>query len=700
MAFRQRPLALAVTLALMHFNTHAQSSVSGDQTLPEVRVSGERDAAPLTYNPPTATSATRIEAPLRDIPQTVNVVPQEVIRDQAARSMEDTLRMIPGVGLSHGDGQRDQVTIRGFSAIGDQFIDGLRDDALYFRDLSNIEQVELIKGPAAVLYGRGSSGGMVNRVTKKPGIDITEVTGQIGSYEQRRGEFDIGRDLADKGVSFRLTGAIERAGSYRDKQFLNREAFAPSVMFRLGRATDLLLQAEYLSDRRITDFGIPAFRGRPVDVPRSTYYGAANARDIDTSEARVNAVGFTLNHRFSDRLALRNAFRYYDYDLDRHNTLVGSVNEATQTVSLTRGNVRRQEDGFFNQIELSQKLGLAGMRHHLLYGVELGKQNKDQLFRNQANAATNISLFNPVLPVLPIRANAPASSDNVGILTTKSLYLQDMITLSSQWKALAGVRYDNFKQETEERIPGRPNLARDDSAWSPRVGLVYQPTLAQSYYVSLSRSFQPSGESFPIAANNAQIEPEETTNKEAGAKFDFFNGLASATASVFELERTNIKSTVPGSTVLLPIGEQRTRGMELMFTGDLPRGWQIWSGYAYLRSKVTSSPNPAFDGKRATLAPKHSVNLWLTKSLGNGWRAGAGVSYVDDRAADAANTVTLPGYTKVDTMAGYQIGKLDLQLNIYNLFDRDHIVSGHGIAPNLNLPGAPRTAQLTARYRF
>jgi catecholate siderophore receptor len=688
-----RPMALAVTLALIHFDTVAQSAM---KTLPEIEVSGNRETGD-TYNPPTATTATRMEAPLRDIPQTVTVVPQELLRDQAVRSMEEALKSVPGVGLSHGDGQRDQVSIRGFTAIGDQFIDGLRDDALYFRDLSNIQQVEVLKGPAAVLYGRGSSGGLINRITKKPGIDLTEVKGQIGSYEQRRGEFDIARNLENGNVAFRVTGSVERADSYRDKQFLNREAFAPSVLFKISSATDLLLQAEYLSDRRITDFGIPAFQGRPVDVPRSTYYGAANARDVDTSESRVKAAGFTLNHRFSDTLSLRNGFRYYEYDLDRNNTLVSGVNEANLTATLLHGNVLREEDGYFNQTELTQKATLAGLAHQILYGVELGKQDKDQFVTRQP--VGTVSLFNPVLPNVPLRATTVAI-DNVGTLETSSAYIQDLITLSPQWKALAGVRFDRFKQETEERRAGQPNLSRTDTEWSPRVGLVYQPTLSQSYYASVSRSFQPSAELQPLTANAVDFAPEETTNKEIGAKLDFIGGRASATASLFELERTNIKETDPVTRAVVPIGEQRTRGLELMFTGELPRGWEIWSGYAYLHTEVTSSPNPALEGRRATLTPKHSANLWLVKSLANGWRAGAGLNYVDDRAADPANRVTLPGYTTVEAMAAYTFNKLDLQLNVYNLFDREYIVSGHGVSPNLNLPGVPRTAQLTVRYRF
>ena len=703
MTFKKTPLALMVALAIQQLALPAfAQDKKQDADLPEVRVKSTRELPP-TYNAPTATSATKIEAPLRDIPQTVNVVPQTLLRDQGVRSMQDVLKAVPGIGLSHGDGQRDQVTIRGFTAIADQFIDGLRDDALYFRDLSNIEQVEVIKGPASVLYGRGSSGGLINRISKKPGIDKSEVAVTVGSNAQRRGAFDIARNLSGSGVAFRITGAVERADSYRDQQFLDREAFAPSLSFKLGDNTKLLLQGEYLSDRRVTDFGIPAYQGRPVNVPASTYYGAANAKNVDYSQASVNAFGFTLDHRFSNELSLRNAFRKYNYSLDRNNTLVGSVNEAALTASLNRSNVRRDEDGYFNQTELVQKATLGGMAHQILYGVEFGKQDKDQFFRTQNNIAT-VSLFNPVSPVVPFTLTTAPSTDNLGIVTTASAYVQDLVTLSEKWKALAGLRFDDFKQETRERRAGQSDLSRTDREWSPRAGIVYQPTQTQSWYASFSKSFQPSGEAFALAANNAQIAPEETTNKEIGAKFDFFDGKASATASLFRLERTNIKATDPTTNRLIPIGVQRTDGVELTFTGDLSQGWQIWSGYAYLDGRITSSvardAGQPVQGKRPTLTPVHSANLWITKALGNGFGAGAGVNYVADRFANPGNTVTLPAYTTVDAMGYYRAGSIDLTLNILNLFDRKYIVAGHGSAPNLNLPGAPRTVQLTARYAF
>jgi catecholate siderophore receptor len=711
MNIHRTPLSLLVAVALQSMAglAGAQSNpASSTATLDTIQVTGAA-AENTLYNQPTATSATRIDAPLRDVPQTVNVIPAQVLRDQAAQSLESVLRFVPGVGLSHGDGQRDQVTLRGFSAISDQYIDGLRDDALYFRDLSNIEQVDVVKGPASVLYGRGSSGGLINRITKKPGINKSEIMGQIGSWKQRRAELDIARANADSGLAFRVTGAVERADSYRDPQFLDREAFAPSVQARLGKDTTLLVQAEYLNDRRVTDFGVPSYKGRPVDVDPGAYYGAANAADVDTSEATVKAIGFTLAHRFSAALRLRNAFRRYDYTLDRFNTLVGAVNETALTASLNRTQLRRAEDGWFNQTELTHTTTLGGMAHQLMYGVEFGQQEKDQVNRSQSGFAT-VALFNPVLPVLPLNLNVAPATDNLGIMKTASVYVQDLVTLAPGWKALAGLRHDRFRQQTQERRAGQANLDRTDRAWSPRVGLVYQPTASQSWYASFSKSFQPSGEAFPLAANNAQIAPEETTNHEVGGKLDFLDGDLSTGLSLFRLERTNIKATDPATNRLVPIGVQRTDGLELTLTGQLPQNWQVWAGYAWLDARVTSSPavdnsdnvikSVRIQGKRATLTPRHSANLWLTKTFNPGFSAGAGLTYVSDRFANPGNTVVLHGFTTVDAMARTRLGAFDLQLNLRNLLDKRYIVSGHGTAPNLNLPGAPRSVQLTARYTF
>ena len=394
---RRKPGCKPITIAVLGALTLGATPLAAwaQESLPAVTVTASKDKD--GYVAATSASGTKTEMALRDVPQTINVVPAAVIRDQNAMSIQDIMKNIPGVGLSTGDGQRDQVFIRGFTAIGDQFVDGFRDDALYFRDLSNVERLEVIKGPAAVLYGRGSSGGLVNRITKKPGVDITDVALSLTNTKGRRGEVDVGR--VGETVDWRFTGARELSDSYRDQQFINRTALSPSVAIRLSGATKLLLQGDYLEDRRLTDFGIPSYQGRPVAVDARTYYGAANARDADFSQSRVVSTAATLTHKFSDSLSLRNAFRYYDYHLDRNNTNIsGNVNEVKGTMSLGHAKLNRDESGWFNQTELTQKLVTGTLRHEVLYGAEFGKQNKDASSWASTVVATNVSIFHPVLP--------------------------------------------------------------------------------------------------------------------------------------------------------------------------------------------------------------------------------------------------------------------------------------------------------------
>lgn len=692
----------AALLAIAPLSGLAQTqSETSAATLPAVSVYGIDDTS-QSYNPPDSSSATKIDAPLRDIPQTVNVVPAQVMRDQHANSLQDALKNVPGVSFSSGDGQRDQVSIRGFTAIADQYVDGFRDDALYYRDLSNVERVDVIKGPAAVLYGRGSSGGLINRITKKPGEDITQLGLSYGSWNDRRLELDLGRATESGSMAWRLTGAVEKGDSYRDKQFLDRKAIAPSAMLRLGEDTTFLIQTEFLEDRRVTDFGIPAYHGRPVDVDPSTYYGAENARDVDYTQARVQSYAGTLNHRFNGTWSLRNATRYYHYTLNRNNTLPGVVNEAAQTVTLNRSNVRREEHGWTNQTELTQRAQWGSVSHEILYGVEVGQQNKD-LVNYSANNVATVDLFDPVLPTLPMQVGGRPSADNLGRFNTLGLYVQDMVSLGEHWKMLGGVRHDRFEQKTEDRRSGA-RLSRTDSNWSPRLGLVYQPDGMQSYYVSWSQSYQPSGEAFSLAASNADLAPEKTTNYEIGAKYDFLDGKLSTTVSIFRLERTDIKVNDPVTNSLVPVGTQRTDGAEWTLSGDLGDGWRAMMGYAYLDARVTESiakdAGRNVEGKRATLTPRHAGNIWVTKDLGDGFGAGAGLNLVGARYANPGNTVRLPGYVTADVAAWWRKGPYAVQLNVYNLFDAGYIVSAHGTSPNLNMPGAPRNAMLSLQYRM
>lgn len=711
------PAILVALVALTPLEAYAaETNPAGETILGEIKVVGELTP---TYNPPTATSATKSNAPLRDVPQTVNVIPEQLIRDQAAQSMQDVLRNVPGVGMSNGDGQRDQVTIRGFSAISDQFIDGIRDDALYFRDLSNIQRIEVLKGPAAVLYGRGSSGGLINRVTKKPQAGtFGEVTVNLGSYDLKRTSFDANTSV-NNNIDFRITGALEDSGSFRDQGFVERSSIAPAVAVKFSADTKLLVQGEFAKDKRITDFGIPSFNGRPVDVPISTYYGSGNARRDDTTATEVFSLTGVLDHRFNDALSVRNATRYYDYDLDRNNTLPGgTVNTADLTVGRNRGEVRRQEHGYFNQTDFTFKNALGGFKQEWLFGLELGKQNKYQSFVNQSNI-DRVSIFNPggkVAPPLSAATLAAANPAN-SVFNVLGVYAQDQIALTPEWKALLGIRYDSFKQDTEFVRTGAP-LARTDKTWSPRAGLIWQPNGSTSYYGSYSKSYQPSGESFALAANNAANGPEQTENREIGTKLDFLDGALSVTGAVFNLERSNIKTSNPANpTVLINVGKQRTNGLELTANGRLPQGWDISTGYAYLDGRITGSTSKvdapqaaantppasakiALEGKRPSLTPVHSAFMWATKQLGGGFSVGGGLNYSADRFASASNAVVLPGYLTADLAAYYRFKQYDVALNLKNVMDKKYIVSAHGSNDNLLTPGAPRTIQVALAYKF
>lgn len=691
---------IAAALAAAAGNPASSAPTPTPEPQTDIVVTGLREGDGYV---PQDTALAKVPAPLRDVPQSIAVVTAEVLRDQRALSVQDALKNVPGVGFSSGDGQRDQVTIRGFSAIADQFVDGFRDDGLYFRDLSNVERIEVIKGPAAVLYGRGSSGGLINRVTRKPDGNVTSVTLSAGSYDNYRGEFDLGRLDTASGVGVRVTGAHQESDSFRAQGVLRRTAIAPSFVFGRGQDTSLLVQADYLTDRRVNDFGIPAANGRPVNVDPSTYYGAANARDADAVRSEVLSQTLAFLHRFSEDLSFRNGFRHYDYQLRRRNTQPTDADARAGTVTLSHGGIDRDEDGWSNQAELTQVLRVGGMRHTLLYGVEIARQVKDARTIATRRVAVT-SLLRPVNPVVDNATFTALSASQLNRLDTTGVYVQDMLEIGHGVKALVGLRYDDYRQRTTVRPTGQPNtptapsdLARTDRAWSPRAGLVFQPDDAQSYYASWSRSFQPSAEQFGLAANNAGIEPERTTNREIGAKYTLLGGRLNMQAAAFILKRTGIKGTDPATNLIQPIGTQRTRGIELSAQLDLASGTKAIAGYSHLDAKVVASATPTFIGRRATLTPLHQANLFVTQAITDRFGIGAGGNYVGDRWADPANTTVLPGFVTADALAWVDVGPGRLQVNGYNLFDRRYIVSGHGTAPLLNMPGSPRTVMVTMR---
>jgi catecholate siderophore receptor len=697
-----RPLPYLVALACSAWApAHAD-----EPAMPEV-VIRDRKIDAGSYEVTETNTATKINVPLRDIPQTVNVVPAVVLHDQNALSLQDALQNVPGLSFSVGDGQRDQVTIRGFSAISDQFVDGVRDDALYFRDLSNIERVEVLKGPASVLYGRGSAGGLVNRVTKKPLADpLLEAGVTLGSHGQRRGEFDVGTASADKDALFRLTGAVEDSTGFRDRYFLRRQALAPSGTFRLSPATTLTLQADYLHDKRLADQGVPSYHGRPVDVPVETYFGAANATARAFVQSDVKSATATLDHAFTPDLKLHTVLRAYDYALDRNYTSIGTIKDgASPTVAIGQSHRLRDEDGRYLQNELAQTVDWGTTNHKLLYGLELGRQNKSEVLRSRNNVAT-YNLFHPVLVDLPVLPDSIApSADNRNRVDIAGLYVQDLVALTPEWKVLAGVRYDHLKQDRDDRTAKNVDLHRVDDTWSPRLGAVYQPTGRVALYASWNRSFQPIADSFTFRANSDTLKPTQTVNKEAGVKLDL-SARASLTAALFDMTQSNIQVADPANTNFsLPVGRQRTRGLELSFMGEIAPGWDAIAGYANMRGKIedsterTSAGTP-FEGNTAALTPRHTFNAWIKRRLNGHFWVAAGGRAESSRYASPDDLTTLPGYGVLQLGGGYDGSKVDVTVTVRNVLNRIYYVSAHSGANDYNMPGETRAVLVSARYRF
>lgn len=684
----------------------ATQDVATDKALPTIVVQAGKKAS-LAKQVTTASSATKMTMALKDVPQVVNVVPHEVMKDQGVTSMQGALQNVAGLSFSVGDGQRDQVQIRGFSAITDQYVDGVRDDAMYFRDMSNVERVEVLKGPASVLYGRGSAGGLVNRISKKPQAKpVNEVALMGSTLGQHRAEVDLGQNTADNTVKFRLTAAEENSDGWRQQAYIKRQAIAPSLAWDISPQTKLLIQADYLHDRRLADQGMPTdpLTGKPVDTNHKLFYGAANGRQVGAVDSEVSSATINLDHAFSDSFKYHGAVRAYQFSLDRQYSTISHPAKKLDQITFSQGKRIRNEDGIYVQNELSDTFNTGSIKHQALVGVEYSHQNKDEVLWSKTRQTT--SLVNPVLSTwAALDTSATPGNNNSNTFENYGVYLQDLISLTTQLKVMAGVRYDNLSQHRDDKTKNNMDLDRTDNSVSPRLGLVYQPVDSLSLYASYNQSFQPLADSFVFYKNSDELKPTQTTSYEAGAKWDITNRL-NASLAVFQMTQTNIQNASPTDpTVALLIGEQRTRGVELSMAGEIAPNLDLLAGYAYMdgiinKSTAKTAAGKSFAGNKAALTPSNTVNVWLKQRLNDQWWVALGGRGESARYSAPDNLNRLPGYAVVNAAIGYQQKNYDVTLNLNNLFNRDYFVSGHSGANDSNLPGDPINAQLALRYRF
>jgi catecholate siderophore receptor len=697
--------AVALTLAaLAQLTMPGMAQAAEDSALPAVtvRAQGERADGPVTgYRAERSATFTKTDTPLKEVPASITVVPAELMRDQAMHSIADVVRYVPGVTSHQGEGNRDQLVLRGISTTADFYVDGVRDDAQVFRDLYNLERVEVLKGPAGMIFGRGGAGGVLNRVTKRPVFGhVGSAALTVGSHDQLRGEVDIGNKINDA-AAWRLNAMGERGNSFRNGFDLERYAINPTITLTPSAQTALTLGYEHLHDERTADRGFPSLNGLPFAAAPGTFFGNA---DQSRAKSTVDGAYAVLEHDFGGGVELKNNFRVTHYDKFYQNVYPGSAVNAAGNMTLSAYNNSNKRTNIFNQTDVTKKFVSGGLEHSLLAGVELGHQDSTSLrntgFFGNATSLT-VSAANPVGIATVFRQNGTDANNNVKA-DIAAAYLQDQIALSKQWKVVAGVRYDHFKVDfDDQRTTTAPvDLARTDNAFSPRLGLIWTPTDWSTYYASYSYAVLPSGEQLSLAPNTADLAPEKAKNIEIGARWDVLPKLT-LSAAMFRLDRDDVRSPDPANPgFFVKTGQQRTDGLELGLQGDVMRNWQVFAGYAYLDGRLTKATSSGPAGRKIGLVPDNALSIWNKVTLGGGWGAGLGVVYQSDSYTSFNNTVKLPAFTRTDGAIYYAFGdgKTRLALNVENMLDKKYFPTADG--DNNISPGAPRNARLTLTTSF
>jgi catecholate siderophore receptor len=655
-----------------------------------------KGAARPTYLTAETSSATKTGTLLRDVPQAVSVISKGVIADQGMQSMGDVTRYMPGITMAQGEGNRDQVTIRGNNTTAGFFLNGMRDDVQYFRDLYNVERVEALKGANALIFGRGVGGGVLNRVTKTAEWTPTrELLLQGGSYNNKRTALDVGQGVSDA-VALRLNAMYEDSDLYRDGVNLARYGINPTATVQLSDRTQLRASYEHFKDDRTADRGIPSFAGAPLSsAAPETFFGDPASSYAD---ARVHIGTASIEHTTGGGLTLRNRSVFADYDKIYQNVFPGAVNDAGTEVSISAYNNDTRRRNLLNESELTYSLKTGPVSQTLLAGVAVGRQFTDN-FRNTGyfnDSATSITapVTDPTVAVpLSFRQSA-TDANNHSRATSLSLYGQSQIVLSRHWQAIVGARYERFDVDFYDLRSGAA-LSRKDDLVSPRAALLFKPVETLTLYSSYSVAALPSsGDQFSsLSVTTEALEPEKFTNYELGAKWDLLERLSVATA-VYRLDRTNTTAphpTDPSRTV--QTGSQRTKGFELSVTGAVTPNWQVIGGYANQDATITSLTAAAPVGAKVPLVPRNTVSLWNRYQLLSALGFGIGVIYQDRMYAAIDDAVTLPGFTRVDAAAYYTASRyLRVQVNLENLFDRKYYATAHS---NNNItPGSPRSVRV------
>jgi catecholate siderophore receptor len=664
-----------------------------------------KDNLAKTYIKKRTATATKTDTRIRDIPQSISVITEEQIKDQSLLGLTDAVIYSPGVMAGQGEGNRDSFWLRGNQSTSDLFVDGVRDDVQYYRDLYNIDRVEVLMGPNGMIFGRGGVGGVINRVVKEANWESkNEFRIQGGAYDHKRSSIDLNNQINET-LAVRINAMIEDSGSFRQGVESERRAINPTFTFKPSGKTKIIIGTEYFNDKRIGDRGIPSVQNSPQGYPyptsRSTFFGNA----LQSHNEAIIKNGYAIiDHAFDNGFSLKNHTRFSDYDKYYQNVYANSQVRPDGTVTIDGYYDNTQRQNFFNQTDLTYNLKTGSISHRLLAGVEIGFQENE----NYRILATPNSTIAASSPFASLAFNSSRDRNTSTDISNQAIYIQDQIYLNEQYQIIAGLRYDKFKTKFND-IKNSSNSANvNDQFLSPRVGLVYKPIEPVSIYTNYSLSYLPrTGEQLTsLTSSNKSFDPEKFTNIEFGLKYDLLQSF-SISSAIYRLERSKMAITDPSnSSNIIIVDGQVTKGFELGVAGKLFDAYSMYGGYTYQDAEITKTQGTGSSqitsGTLLGHVPKHTFSLWNKYEFNETWSAALGIISRSDMYAatpTSSTAVNLPGYARLDAAVFANINKqTKLQLNIENILDKTYYQSAHN--NNNIMYGYPLTARATLTYTF
>jgi catecholate siderophore receptor len=654
-------------------------------------------------------SSPRYTEPLRDLPQTISIIPKDVIEQQGATTLRDVLRNVPGLTIAAGEGGTpagDNLTLRGYSARNDIFVDGVRDLSPQSRDPFNLEQVEVTKGPTSGVSGRGSAGGTINLVSKAPTMGrIMGGSVAFGSADTRRFSLDLNTPLKPLGERTGLRTNLlwhESGVPGRDIVKNDRWGVAPTLLFGMGTRTRVTLGYYKLKQDNISDYGIPwvpatnnalpEYRDKPAPVPRNTFYGYA---DRDREILNQDTATLKIEHDFSDNLSLRTQLRY---GRAGRNSVASpprfAGNDSTAINREMRAWVAKDRI-WDNQTDLRANFNTFGIQHSFVSGGAFTSENNIRLNRTAPNAPT--TLFNPnPYDVYPgVITTSPFTGNITG--NTRAVWAFDTAKFGKHWEATGGARWERFNVNGVNTTPAP--VTQNVKMASVRAGLIYKPVQTASIYGSYGTSMSPSLEGLSYSTSNTSIPPEKTYTTEGGVKWEVAGSRLLLSGAVFRVAKDNARTPglLPTDPPQVLAGTQVSKGVELSATGGITRKVRVLGAYTYMEGKIQSSNTPAEVGKYFQNMPRHSASIWATYTAKK-FSVALGPRFMSRRYGNNTNTRWVDGYWTMDLMASYTVNRyLDLRLNLTNLNDEfyfDRLGGGHVV------PGPARAALVTTNFRF